>query len=132
MFAHAHLAVARNDPARALRLFDRVTAPSVEPATDDGAPAPPRPVLTHGRPSGARWPSRRSAGTEEAEALLLGVREIVQRQGVRSILWRVQLALGSLYDRAGRTEDAQPALSLPARSSKRSRPSCPIRSCATS
>jgi DNA-binding CsgD family transcriptional regulator len=109
VFAHAYLAVARNDPERALRLFDRVTAPSIEPATDDGAPAPPRPTLTP-RPALGRALALSELGrTEEAEALLLGVREIVRRQGARSILWRVQVALGNLHDRAGRTEDAQPA-----------------------
>jgi DNA-binding CsgD family transcriptional regulator len=109
VFAHANLAIARGDPERALRLFDRVTAPSVDPSTDDGVPAASQPSLTP-RPALARALALAALGrTDEAEALLLRILENVQRQGVRPILWRVQLALGNLYDRAGRTEDAQSA-----------------------
>jgi hypothetical protein len=104
VFAHAHLAQARGDPVVALRLFDRVTAPSV----DDGAHAP-RPPLTP-RPALGRATALAALGQyAEAEALLLSVREVVQRQGTRPMIWRTQMALGHLYEATGRTEDAQHA-----------------------
>ena len=43
----------------------------------------------------------------EAEALLLSVREIVERQGARPLIWRTRLALGHLYEAAGRPAEAQ-------------------------
>ena len=103
VFAHAHLAQARDDPALALRLFDRVTAPSVE----DGSAAP-RPSLTP-RPALGRATALAALGQHaEAESLLLSIREIVQRQGARPMIWRTQMALGSLYEATGRTGEAQP------------------------
>ena len=109
VFARAHLALARNDPALALRLFARVTAPSIDAESDDvQAESQSRPSLTP-RPALGRATALAALGrTDEAEALLLSVREIVQRQGVRPLIWRTHLALGSLYEAAGRSTDAQP------------------------
>jgi DNA-binding CsgD family transcriptional regulator len=108
VFAHAHLAQARNDPALALRLFERVTAPSIDASPDDPQTETPRPSLTP-RPALGRATALAALGRhDEAEALLLSVREIVQQQGARPLIWRTHLALGNLHAAAGRTADAQP------------------------
>jgi DNA-binding CsgD family transcriptional regulator len=107
VFAHAHLAQARDDPALALRLFDRVTAPSIDAGPDGGPAEAPRSALTP-RPALGQATALAALGRhQEAEALLLSVREIVQRQGTRPMIWRTRLALGNLYEAAGRTGDAQ-------------------------
>jgi len=101
-FAHAHLALARNEPALALRLFDRVTAPSV----DAGPDAPPSSLTP--RPALGRARALAALGQHaEAEALLLGVREVVERQGARPLIWRTRIALGNLYEATGRPGEAQ-------------------------
>ena len=102
VFAHAHLAQANGDPALALRLFDRVTAPSV----DDGSDAP-RASLTPRSALGRATALAALGRHAEAEALLLSVREIVQRQGARPLIWRTRMALGHLYEATGRADDAQ-------------------------
>jgi DNA-binding CsgD family transcriptional regulator len=107
VFAHAHLAQAHDDPALALRLFDRVTAPSIDPGPDADPSDAPRSALTP-RPAFGRATALAALGRhQEAESLLLSVREIVQRQGTRPMIWRIRLARGNLYEAAGRTGDAQ-------------------------
>ncbi len=104
-FAHAYLAQARNDPALSLRLFDRVTAPSVDAAPGDTA----RPSLTPRPALGRATALLALERYDEAEAILLGVLEVVQRQGARPLIWRCQLALGDLYEQTGRPDLAQHA-----------------------
>jgi DNA-binding CsgD family transcriptional regulator len=105
VFAHAYLAQAHHDPAASLALFGRVTAPSV----DESGGQAVRPSLTP-RPALGRAMALLALGRhEEAEPLLLGVQEVVQRQGARPLIWRCHLALGDLYQATGRIEQAQHA-----------------------
>jgi DNA-binding NarL/FixJ family response regulator len=79
-----------------------VTAPSV-----DDRPEAPRPSLTP-RPALGRATALAALGRHaEAEALLLSVREVVERQGTRPLIWRTGMALGRLYEATGRSADAQ-------------------------
>ena len=97
-FGHVHLALARRDPALALRLIDRLNAPPLDGSARLDSP---RPAL-----------ARAEALTlleryEEAEQALRTVRESARRQPARPLLWRSQAGLGAIYAAQGRPEDAQ-------------------------
>jgi DNA-binding CsgD family transcriptional regulator len=115
VFAHAHLALARQQPAEALRLFSRVTAPSIQPdpAGPDAAVSPDAalfsapPAMTP-RPGLGRVAALTALGRHaEAEAQARSIREIVQRQGAQPLIWRADVALGHLFAATGRPQDAQ-------------------------
>jgi DNA-binding CsgD family transcriptional regulator/Flp pilus assembly protein TadD len=97
-FAQVQLALARDDGALALRLGNRLSAPSL-----DGSPSSEtaRPALVRGRALAAL------GRYDEAEAVLRRVIEMTGRQGARALLWRAHVALGNVYRAQQRTEDAE-------------------------
>ena len=97
-FGHLHLALARRQPALALRLVDRAS-----PLGLDGT----RPIESP-RPALARAAALTGLGRyDEAEAVLRTVREAAHRQGARPLLWRAQLGLGQVYHAQGREDAAR-------------------------
>jgi DNA-binding CsgD family transcriptional regulator len=99
-FAQMQLALARGQADLALKLIDRLSAPTL-----DGAPSheTSRPVLARGRALTAL------GRHDQAEAVLRRVEEMTRRQGARALLWRTQVALGDLYRAQQRAEDAERA-----------------------
>jgi DNA-binding CsgD family transcriptional regulator/tetratricopeptide (TPR) repeat protein len=97
-FAHGQLALAQNDPARALLFLDRVNAPPLDGGVRRDTP---RPAMSRGEALTAL------GRLAEAEALLERVHQVVRAQGVRPQIWRSHAALGNLYRAQNRTEDAQ-------------------------
>ena len=108
VFAHAYLALAQNDPDRALTLFGRVTAPSIDADRDGDGDEPSQRVLTP-RPALGRAAALAALGQHaEAERLLRDVLDTVQRQGAPGLTWRTHLLLGQLCDATGRAAEGQP------------------------
>ena len=97
-YAHAHLALARNDPSLALRLLDRVNAQPLDGGTRGDTP---RPAMVRGEVLTAL------GRPDEADALLRRVHSVVVAQGARPQVWRSHTALGNLYRAQGRTVEAQ-------------------------
>ena len=97
-FAHAHVALVRNDPARAARLLTRVNAPPLD-GTDRRAT--PRPAIVRGEAL------TRLGQADEALALLRPVLEVVTSQGARPLAWRCHAVLGDAYRALGQADDAQ-------------------------
>ena len=97
-YAHAHVALARDEPDRAAALLTRVNAPPVD-GTDRRAT--PRPAIVRAEAL------TRLGRPDEALALLRPVLDVVRRQGARPLAWRCHAVLGDAYRAAGRAEDAQ-------------------------
>jgi len=97
-FAQVQLALARDDAELALRLVNRLSAPTL-----DGAPSSetPRPALLRGR---ALTALGRYA---EAEMVLRRVEEVTRAQRAQALLWRTHVALGNLYRAWQRAGDAE-------------------------
>ena len=98
VFARVQLALATGDAARALRLVNRLSAPTL-----DGAPSTetPRPALLRGRTLTAL------GRYAEAEAILRAVEQVTRAQDAQALLWRTHVALGALYRAWQRPEDAE-------------------------
>ena len=95
--ARIELALARHDPALALRLTEEQIAASPH-ATREKPPL--RLALFQGQ---ALLALHRA---EEAETLLLSAKTIAESHGARYTQWRIWDTLGHLYAAEGRTEDA--------------------------
>ena len=95
LHTRALLALARNDPVTALELLERLNANGLV------QPEAPHQALVRGM---ALTALDRSA---EAEAVLVGVRDVAGEAELLPLLWRAQAALGSLYRRMGRQDDAR-------------------------
>lgn len=106
VYARAQLALARRDPALALRLCDQMRG-----AQTDGHPGEtPRLVRLRADAlnTSVQDDTAGRRATVEAEAGLLATPEAMRRQGTRSEIWRIHAALGHLYRAQGRDEDARP------------------------
>ncbi|MGH2602756.1 MAG: LuxR C-terminal-related transcriptional regulator, partial [Dehalococcoidia bacterium] len=98
--AEAELAIAQGEPARALEIADLLAA------TAPGG-SPERPGL---RVAKVRGEALAALGkTAEAEAALLTAHDAAARHGARPMLWRIDVALGRLYQGQGRREEAERA-----------------------
>jgi DNA-binding CsgD family transcriptional regulator/tetratricopeptide (TPR) repeat protein len=97
-FAQVQRALACGEAALALRLVDRLSAPSL-----DGTPSQetPRPALLRAR---ALTALGRYA---EAETVLRAVEAVTRAQGAQALLWRTLVLLGDLYRAWQRPEDAE-------------------------
>jgi len=97
-FAQAQLALAQGDAELALRLVNRLSAPTL-----DGTPSTetPRPALLRGRTLTAL------GRYAEAETVLRDVERVTRAQHAQALLWRTHVALGNLYRAWQRQEDAE-------------------------
>lgn len=98
MHTRALLALARNDPATALRLLEELNANGLV------QPEAPHQALLRG------IALTRLGRSDEAEHTLLAVRDIAQSAELPPLRWRAQAALGDLYRRTARPEDARRSL----------------------
>jgi DNA-binding CsgD family transcriptional regulator len=100
--ARAELALARGNASLALDIADQMTACAPNAA---GGPAILRvtPLRAAALAALQRW--------EEAEAALLAARATADTYGARSVLWRIDAALGTLYGAVRRPADAERACS---------------------
>jgi DNA-binding NarL/FixJ family response regulator len=102
-FASIQLALARGDPALALRLDEFLTRPPVE---GDPPRDTPRLALARGQ---AQIALNRLA---EAESTLTMAREAARRQNARPLLWRVHVAVGTLYRARSMQDEARQEFAL--------------------
>lgn len=86
--ARAELELATRRPDAALAILDRLTASTLN--MSDRRPAP-RLALLRGQ---ALFAARR---IDDAESALLAARNLAGEQGARPLVWRIQAALGTLY-----------------------------------
>jgi len=98
--ARADLVLARNDPAQALDITERLI---VSAANLSGERVIPR-----------LWKQRGEALTaldraDEAEIALTAARDVARTEGLRPWLWRTCVALGRLYQKQTRREEAEQA-----------------------
>ena len=107
-YARARLALARRDPALALRLCGQLRPLGVGDASQSDLP-----LLVRLRAEAVTALRARGVmGTEPAEdveSALRAAREAAQRQGLRSELWRIDAALGAHYRAWGRSDEARHA-----------------------
>jgi DNA-binding NarL/FixJ family response regulator len=98
----AELELARGDPARALRIVEHLiaTAPNLTPQT-----VIPRLWLLRGEAL------TRLKQFAEADRVLQAAHDTAAARGLRPIRWRIQLALGKLYQAQDRRKDADAAYS---------------------
>jgi DNA-binding CsgD family transcriptional regulator/tetratricopeptide (TPR) repeat protein len=107
-FGQAQLTLAQGDPARALRLFERVTAARVADKLGDQADEPyQEPAMTPRPALGAARALLALGRHAEAEASLRQTLETVQRQDCPSLIWRCTLALADLHAATNRADEAQ-------------------------
>jgi DNA-binding CsgD family transcriptional regulator len=99
-FARASLALRLGEPDRALGMVDRLleSAPGIGPGTII-------PTLSSLRGSALVRLGRH----EEAERELLAARHAAVELGMRPLLWRIDIELGTLYREQARTDDARRA-----------------------
>jgi predicted ATPase/DNA-binding CsgD family transcriptional regulator len=95
----ASLALARNEPQRALDIVERLIGSAANP---------------HGQVIPHLWKARGQAlaalgRTAEAEATLQAASASAREQGLRPLLWRILLAQGQLYQTQARKADAEQA-----------------------
>lgn len=95
--AYAEFALARDDPENALSIVDVLSASA---AKDSSTSVIPRLAKLRGEALLAL------NQTEEAERALLSARAAAQGQGERPLLWRIDIALGKLYQRTRRRAQA--------------------------
>jgi tetratricopeptide (TPR) repeat protein len=96
--ARVELALARNEPQRALGIIDQLIA-SAANAKPDGSN-----IL---RVSLLRGQALAALGRfDPAEAALIAARDIADAQGARPMLWRIHATLGKFYHAQGRRPDS--------------------------
>lgn len=100
--ARADLALARGNPVLALDITDRLIASAAN--------------RSEGRIIPRLWKQRGEAlvalhQTAEAETLLRAAREASREQGLRPLLWRIEVSLGKLYQVLRRKPEAEQAFS---------------------
>jgi DNA-binding CsgD family transcriptional regulator len=98
--ARAELALARGDAGQALEIVEQLIASAANVSEQRVIPR--------------LWKLRGEAlaalgNLDEAEPLLHAAHEAARTQGLRSLLWRVQLALGKLYRAQRRSDEAEDA-----------------------
>jgi len=101
-FARVELALARREPAVAVQIIERliISATNLERWGDGAIPR-----LWH-----LLGEARAALGqAQEAEAALLAAQAVAQAQGIRPLLWRIQLSLGKLYRAEARRDQARAA-----------------------
>ncbi len=96
----AILALARDDPATALEIIDRLI--STDPNWSDDLLSP---QLVELRARALMHVGRLA----EAETDLLAARRFAERQGARTLLWQLDALLAALYHLQGRASDAEAA-----------------------
>lgn len=97
--ARSELALAQGDPTLALQIVDDLitSAPNIETLNGRGIP----------RLAKLRGEALTALGRyTEAEAILTVAAETARAQGARPLLWRIYLALGTLYRTVGRVAEA--------------------------
>ncbi len=99
--ARAELALAHNDPSQALQIIEQLM-----PAPADSSDR--RTILRLARLRGEALLALNQ--TSEAEAVLQHARDEAQQQGALSLLWRIHLTLGKLYQARRRYEAAEDSL----------------------
>ncbi len=99
--ARAELALARNDPSRALQIVEQLTT-SATSTGDSGD------ILRLARLRGEALTACNQ--TSEAEAVLQRARKTAQERGALPLLWRIHLALATCYQSQRRYEAAEESL----------------------
>lgn len=94
---YADLALARNDPTQALQIVEELIATTLNRTPETVIPR--------------LWKLRGEALTrlkrfDEAETALRGARDTAAARATRPLLWRIQLALGKLYQQQDRRKEA--------------------------
>ncbi len=100
--ARAELDLARNHPDKALTIIDRLNSAATRREDEEVIPA-----LWHRRGEALVALDR----VEEARDVLLSARDVAQRQGIRPLLWRIDVTLGKLYRSQAQREQAEEAFS---------------------
>jgi tetratricopeptide (TPR) repeat protein len=96
--ARAELALARNDPTRALRITDHLLASAAGLSSESSIP----------RLSKVRGEALiKLKQAAEAETILQQAQETALKRGLRPLLWRIDLALGKLAHSQRRYEEAE-------------------------
>lgn len=100
LFGRIQVALARRRPDLALELIGHLSGPDRHGVTFEEPP-----LIALARASALTALHR----ADEAETLLRAVRELAQRKDAQPLLWRTQLALGTLYRIHDRAEEARRA-----------------------
>lgn len=98
--ARAELALGQGDPALALQIIDDVMA--VDAQAVSGSPG-----MRLSKLRGEALIALGEGHAKEAQAALGVARDVAMAQGARPMLWRIHLALGTLYQTQGNKEAAQ-------------------------
>ncbi|HKV59962.1 MAG TPA: tetratricopeptide repeat protein, partial [Ktedonobacteraceae bacterium] len=101
--ARAELELAQDHADKALAIIDRLISTATHVENGEVIPR-----LCHRRGEALAALGK----AEEAEAVLRSARDTAQRQGLRSLLWRICVTLGKLYRTRSRHEQAEEVFAL--------------------